>query len=57
MIKMYVKFLEAFKKEQINYSFYLNKIFSIKMGQCADGFLINTKLLDGINVFLQTICE
>ena len=31
-------FLEAFKKDQINYSFYLNKIFKIKMGQCADGF-------------------
>ncbi len=46
-------FLEAFKKEQVNYSFYLNKIFSIKMGQCADGFLINTKLLDGIESFYK----
>ncbi len=44
-------FLDAFKKEQINYSFYLNKIFNIKMGQCADGFLINTKLLDNIETF------
>ena len=41
-------FLNAFKKEEINYSFYLNKIFNIKMGQCADGFLMNTKFLDNI---------
>ena len=46
-------FLEAFKKEQVNYSFYLNKIFSIKMGQCADGFLMNTKLLDSIEIFYE----
>ncbi len=46
-------FLEAFKKEQINYSFYLNKIFRIKMGQCSDGFLINTKLLDKIEKFYE----
>tara|TARA_B110001450_G_C17625321_1_gene482900 strand:+ start:138 stop:848 length:711 start_codon:yes stop_codon:yes gene_type:complete len=46
-------FLDAFKEEQINYSFYLNKIFGIKMGQCADGFLINTKLLDEIEIFYK----
>ena len=46
-------FIEAFEDEQINYSFYLNKIFNIKMGQCADGFLINTKLLDSIENFYQ----
>ena len=46
-------FIEAFQKEQINYSFYLNKIFSIKMGQCADGFLMNTKLLDNIEIFYK----
>ena len=44
-------FLEAYRKERINYSFYLNKIFDIKMGQCADGFLINTNLLNGIEKF------
>lgn len=44
-------FIDEFKKKNINYSFYLNKIFNIKMGQCADGFLINTKLLDGIETF------
>jgi len=46
-------FLKAFQKEQINYSFYLNKIFKIKMGQCADGFLMNTKLLDNIENFYE----
>jgi hypothetical protein len=46
-------FIEAFKNEKINYSFYLNKIFKIKMGQCADGFLINSKLLDDIEKFYK----
>ena len=46
-------FIENFKKEKINYSFYLNKILNIKMGQCADGFLINTNLLDKIEVFYE----
>ena len=46
-------FLNEFQKEQINYSFYLNKIFNIKMGQCADGFLMNTKLLDKIRSFYE----
>ncbi len=47
-------FIEEFKKNRINYSFYLNKIFNIKMGQCADGFLINTNLLGGISSFYKT---
>ena len=46
-------FIESFKREKINYSFYLNKIFNIKMGQCADGFLINTDLLNGIEIFYK----
>ena len=46
-------FLDAFEKEQINFSFYLNKIFKIKMGQCADGFLMNTNLLDNIEIFYE----
>ena len=46
-------FLNEFKKEEINYSFYLNKIFNIKMGQCADGFLMNTKFLDNIENFYE----
>lgn len=45
--------LKAFKKEKVNYSFYLNKIFGIKMGQCADVFLIDTKLLDKIETFYE----
>lgn len=46
-------FIENFKKDKINYSFYLNKIFNIKMGQCADGFLMNTNLLDKIEIFYE----
>ena len=46
-------FIENYKIEQINYSFYLNKIFNIKMGQCADGFLINVNLLDKIEIFYE----
>ena len=47
-------FLESYKKEQVNYSFYLNKIFNIKMGQCADGFLINTELLSEVEHFFNS---
>ena len=50
-------FLDSFEVEQINYSFYLNKIFEIKMGQCADGFLMNTKLLDNIENFYKKYVE
>jgi hypothetical protein len=50
-------FLNAFRNEKINYSFYLNKIFNIKMGQCADGFLMNTKLLDNIENFYKKYVE
>lgn len=46
-------FLKNFDNEKINYSFYLNKIFNIKMGQCADGFLMNTILLDKIEKFYE----
>ncbi len=46
-------FIENFKKERINYSYYLNKIFNIRNGQCSDGFLINTKLLDSIDIFYE----
>jgi len=46
-------FVDEFKKNKINYSFYLNKIFNIKIGQCADGFLINTDLLIGISAFYE----
>ncbi len=43
--------IKNFKKEQINYSFYLNKIFNIRHGQCSDIFLLNTSLLDKIKIF------
>ena len=46
-------FIEEFKLKRLNYSFYLNKIFNIKMAQCADGFLVNTKYLDKIQSFYK----
>ena len=46
--------INNFKKEKINYSFYLNKIFNIKNGQCSDGFLINVALLDKISEFYDS---
>ena len=49
--KMCEIFIREFEKERINYSYYLQKIFDIKMAQCADGFLINCKFLDNINDF------
>jgi hypothetical protein len=44
-------FIKEFEKEKKNYSFYLQKIFDIKMAQCADGFLINNENLDLIESF------
>ncbi len=52
--KIFEIFIDNFSKEKINYSFYLNKIFNIRNGQCSDGFLINVKLLDSIEVFYET---
>ena len=49
--KTFEIFIENFKKERINYSYYVNKIFNINYGQGADGFLINTKYLDDIEKF------
>ena len=49
--KMCEIFIREFEKEKINYSYYLQKIFDIKMAQCADGFLINCKYLDDIDDF------
>ena len=42
-----------FKKKwrMINYSYYLNKVFNIRNGQCSDGFLINVELLNDIDKF------
>ena len=43
----------SLKKKKINYSYYIQKIFDLKMAQCADGFLINTDLLIGISAFYE----
>ena len=43
--KMTRIFIENFKRNKINYSFYIQKIFNIDMAQAADGFLINTNLI------------
>lgn len=40
-----------FKKKKTNYSYYLNKVFNIRNGQCSDGFLINVELLNDIDKF------
>ena len=45
--------IENFKKEKVNYSYYLNKIFNIRNGQCSDGFLMNVDLLDNIELFYE----
>ena len=45
--------IENFKKEKVNYSYYLNKIFNIRNGQCSDGLLINTRFLDNIELFYE----
>ena len=45
--------VENFKKEKVNYSYYLNKIFNIRNGQCSDGFLMNVDLLDNIELFYK----
>ena len=49
--KLFEIFLKNYRIDQVNYSFYLNKIFNIRMGQCADGFLFNCKYLDEIEFF------
>ncbi len=52
--KMCEIFIREFKKKNINYSYYIQKIFDINMAQCADGFLINCNNLDKIEKFYQT---
>jgi len=46
-------FINNFKINPINYSFYSNKVFNIQIGQSADGFLINCKFLDNILLFYK----
>ena len=49
--KTFEIFIKNFNIKKVNYSYYLNKIFNIRMGQCADGFLINTEFLNDIEKF------
>ncbi len=51
--QMFEILIDNFNKEKINYSYYLNKIFNIRNGQCSDGFLINAELLDTIDKFFN----
>ena len=51
--KIFEIFINNFIKEKINYSYFLNKIFNIRNGQCSDGFLMNVKLLNEIEVFYK----
>ncbi len=55
--KTFEIFIDNFKKEKINYSYYVNKIFNINHGQGADGFLINTKFLNDIDNFYYKYVE
>ena len=49
--KMFEIFINEFKKKRNNYSFYVQKIFKLNMGQGADGILINTENLSKIEIF------
>jgi hypothetical protein len=49
--KMCEIFIREFEKNNNNYSYYIQKIFSLDMAQCADGFLINCVYLDKIEKF------
>jgi hypothetical protein len=51
--KMCEIFINEFLKKKSNYSFYIQKIFNLNMGQCADGFLINCSELNEIEKFYE----
>ena len=51
--KMFEIFINEFKKKKSNYSFYVQKIFKLNMGQGADGILIDTDYLSKIEVFYE----
>ena len=51
--KMFEIFINEFKKKRKNYSFYVQKIFKLNMGQGADGILINTDNLTKIKSFYE----
>ena len=49
--KIFEIFINEFKKNKNNFSFYVQKIFKLNMGQGADGILINTDNLSKIKIF------
>ena len=51
--KMFEIFINEFKKKKNNYSYYVQKIFKLNMGQGADGILINTDNLSKIEIFYE----
>ena len=51
--KMFEIFINEFKKKKNNYSFYVQKIFELNMGQGADGIIINTNNLNKIKNFYE----
>ena len=51
--KMFEIFINEFKIKKKNYSFYVQKIFRLNMGQGADGILINTNNLNKIEIFYE----
>ena len=55
--KMFEIFVDEFKKHDKNYSFYVQKVFKLNMGQGADGILINTKNLERIKDFYYSFVD
>lgn len=49
--KMFEILIQEYKETKKNYSYYIQKIFKLNMGQGADGILINTKDLFKIENF------
>jgi hypothetical protein len=47
-------FISEYKKKKSNYSYYVQKVFELNMGQGADCILIETKNLDKIENFYQS---
>jgi len=51
--KMFEILIDEFNKNKKNYSYYVQKVFKLNMGQGADGILINTNDLDKIDLFYK----
>ena len=50
-------FINEFKKNRNNYSYYVQKVFKLNMGQGADCILINTNDLDNIEIFFKSFVQ